>query len=413
MIETEWNLLGAFIRDNSLVDRYPCDPQDFSDKLHSEAYGIIRDLVGDDEVASIASVSDRMKSPGALQWVEDLVNNTVTANVGVYWKMIRKAGRVRRAQVIGGALSSATPDEIESCLGELLALSHSEGSHESTITKATSKYFDFLDEVQAGKPPGVTSGLAQLDEKLGWFQACDLITIASRSQHGKTALMMHIANSQTAPVGLISGEQPSMQLGMRSLASIGRVNLKNMRTGRLSSKELEHLDSANKLLHDRPIYIFDKGNPSIYEIEAVARQWVHYKGIKILLVDYLQLVSGGEGEEHRLQIGDVAYHLKALAKQLEIPIVCLAQVARAIDSRPPGPNYLGRMPYTANLADSAKIEDASDQIITLYRPSVYWPDIERLKGLAFLNICKNRHGPVGHICVKWIGEYVQFEDQAA
>ncbi|KKK61687.1 hypothetical protein LCGC14_3011850, partial [marine sediment metagenome] len=330
MIETEWNLLGAFILDNSLVDRYPCDPQDFADKRNGETYLIIRDLVTAGDAADVGSVSDRMRQADALTWLADLVNNAGTANVGSYWKMLRKEGRVRRAQAIGTELSTATTDDIEKSVTALMALSHEQGSHESTISKATGKYFDFLDEVQAGKPPGVTSGLAQLDEKLGWFQRSDLITIASRSQHGKTALMMHIANSQKDPVGVISGEQPAMQLAMRSLASLGRVNLKHMRTGRLSSQSLERLSTANQRLHDKAIYIFDKGNPSIYEIEAVARQWVHYKGIKLLLVDYLQLVSGGEGEEHRLQIGDVAYHLKALAKALEIPIVCLAQVARAI-----------------------------------------------------------------------------------
>ena len=110
-----------------------------------------------------------------------------------------------------------------------------------------------------------------------------------------------------------------------------------------------------------------------------------------------------------MQIGDVVYQLKGLAKELEIPVVALAQVGRAIDSMPEGDSHHGRMPYANHLADSAKIEDAADQIITLYRPEVYWP-LDHLRGVTYLNVCKNRHGAVGAVTAQWTGEFVRFGD---
>ena len=412
-IETEWNLLGAMLLDNSIVEAYPLTPADFADQRNRSLYETIRKLTAKGEPADIVTVASASGvNVGAL--AEYANNSTAGSNIAAYHAMLKRHGSLRKARAVAERLSeAASMDDIESCLSDLIALSHTQESHESDQVTAVRRAVDHLELIESGVKPGLTTGIATLDRKLGGLQPGDLIVIAARSQHGKTALMMNMANAQTDPVGIISGEQPNVQIAMRSMAMTASVSLQRMRTGTLQDADWQRLNTAIQSLHDKRVQIFDKGGPSITEIMAVARQWKQRHGIKILFVDFLQLVTGGDGNEHRLQIGDVARKLKTLAKQLNIPIVALAQIRRAVDGNPAGPTFMGRLPFAADLADSAQIEDAADQIITLYRPSVYWPNEEHLEGKAFLNITKNRHGATGTIAIEWVGEYLQFGDRAA
>lgn len=417
-IAAERAVLGAMIKDNSLISDLVCDPEDFAEQSSAEIFTAMRDLVNGGEVADIVTVSDHLKSQSDRDYMRtlaDLVYDTPgTVNAQSYYKMMKSTSRVRRARGLAEELQNIQdPNEVEAFASRLMAMCREHESHVSSQTKSVRDAIDHLERLQEGAKPGLPTGLTALDEKLGGLQPSDLVVIAARSQHGKTALMMHMANSQSVPVGIISGEQPSVQLGLRSLAMVGDVSLKDMRTGQLTDNQWSRIGDAAQQLHDRNVYIYDRGNPTISEVEVQARQWCFHNGVKVLFVDFLQLIAGGAGEEHRLQVGDVVYRLKALAKQLKIPVVALAQVARRVDSMPEGNNFMGRMPYTSHIADSAKIEDAADQIMTLYRPEVYWPTVERMQGIAYLNVCKNRHGPTGFVSVKWIGEYVQFKDRAA
>lgn len=405
-------VLGAMILDNSLVQAYPLDAIDFADQTHAAIYRALSDLVDEDSPAGVEGICNRLTTTTGRDYLADVAsianNATGSANIRVYVKALRRESRLRRIRAIGEQLASIeNADDAESHISDLLTIGQTQKSHVSDLKKASAEALDLLETLEAGKDPGLPTGIHALDEKLGGLQPSDLIVIAARSQHGKTALMLQIASNQNVPVGLISGEQPNVQLGMRAIAQLGGVSLRDMRIGKLTKDQWSQIDVGVKQIAKRQIYTMDKGNPSITEIIGQARQWAHHQGIKALFVDYLQLVSGGGGGEHRLQIGDVVYQLKGLAKELKIPVVALAQVARAIDSAPEGDNYRGRMPYANHVADSAKIEDAADQIITLYRPEVYWP-LSHLEGLTYLNICKNRHGATGYVTTQWTGEYVRF-----
>src|SRR5690606_4915868 len=144
---------------------------------------------------------------------------------------------------------------------------------------------------------------------------------------------------------------------------------------------------------------------------AQARAWKFDQDIGILLVDYLQKVRGGRGESFRLQVGDITAQLKDLARELKIPVVVLAQVKREVESRPMGGDGLGRMPYMGDISESGIVEQEGDQIMTLYRPEVY-DDNPEFHGVAYVNICKNRHGPVGHKKISWGGGHVEGGDIA-
>ena len=414
---SEQAVLGALLRDNSLVSVYPLDATDFEDQQNAMIYRAIRELVAQDRPAGVDGVVTRLQETTNRDYlveVASLAANAIgTANIRVYVKEVRSKAALRKIREIGLSLAAITDkSEAEGHISKLLSIDQTQMNFVSDIQAAAVDAVNLLEELREGKRRGLTTGIRALDHKLGGLQPSDLIVIAARSQHGKTAFMLNMANAQQVPVGLISGEQPNVQLGMRAISQLGGVSLKDMRTGNLTEGQWSGVDLGLKKVSDRRIYTMDKGNPSIHEIVGQARQWAHHQGIKALFVDYLQLVSGGGGYEHRLQVGDVVYQLKALAKELDIPVVALAQVGRAIDSLPEGDNYTGRMPFANHLADSAKIEDAADQIVTIYRPEVYWP-FDHLEGVTYLNVCKNRHGPTGYVMARWDGEFVRFSDAGA
>lgn len=415
-MSAERQILGAMIYDNSLVETYPLSADDFTDKLCATIYRAMAALVSEAKPAGVEAIESRLRDTTGRDYLADIasiaINSTAAPNIAAYVSQFRREANLRRVRAVGSRLAEIeSADEADGLIADLMAVGQTQINHTADLKRGAGEAVTLLEEVEAGKEPGLPTGLHALDKKLGGMQPSDLIIIGARSQHGKTALMLQIAVNQKVPVGLISGEQPNIQLGMRAIAQHGGVRLSDMRTGRLDKAGWDGVNRGVKAIERREVYTMDKGNPSINEIVGQARQWRHHHGIRALFVDYLQLVSGGSGSEHRLQMGDVVYRLKGLAKELNIPVIALAQVARAIDSYPEGSDHLGRMPYASNLADSAKLEDAADQIITLYRPEVYF-DREFLKGIAYLNLCKNRHGPTGYVQTRWFGEFVRFGDAA-
>src|SRR5690606_33492053 len=219
------------------------------------------------------------------------------------------------------------------------------------------------------------------------------------------------ASAANCGVGIFSGEQGRSQIGMRMMAIDGPVSLHKMRTAKLKDEEWERVSRVMNEARNKPIWIYDRPAPTLDEIVAQARSWKFHNNIGIVMIDYLQKIRGGQGENFRLLTGDIAVTLKNLARELKIPVVALAQVNRSVESRPMGDDGMGRMPYMSDIAEASIIEQEADQIITLYRPEVY-DDAPQFKGLAFANVCKNRHGPVGHIELSWRGEFLKFGDLA-
>jgi replicative DNA helicase len=211
-------------------------------------------------------------------------------------------------------------------------------------------------------------------------------------------------------VGVISGEQSRVQIALRSIAIRGTVKLHNMRLGKIGDEEWMRINGAISALSTAPIWLFDKPGPTLDDIRRQARRWRYENRIDVLMVDYLQKIQGS-GRDKRLEVADVAAQLKNLARELDIPVLALAQVNRSVETRPLGEHCMGRMPHAGDMAESGNIEQEADQIVTLYRPEVYNQE-QRFKGLAYANVCKNRHGPTGVIDIAWRGEYLQFGDLA-
>lgn len=415
-ITLERSLLGAVMADNAQIARVSLTRSDFTVTSHGQIFAIVSRMISAGKVADAVTVAEVLEAETGRDWTRVVCDMVVEclapSNAPAYAASIRNASIARRARQIGETLAQdGTADAVSSAIRELIELTSASSDHSCHVYDAMTDAINELSTITEGKLPGISTGMRDLDEALGGMHREDLIVIAARPAMGKTAFMLNLAASANCGVGIISGEQGRVQLGMRLFAIDGPVSLHRMRTGHLEDDEWPRVNRVMNEMKARRIWLFDKPAPTMYDIVTQARAWKFHNDIGVLMVDYLQKIRGGNGESFRLQIGDIAVQLKDLARELKIPVVVLAQVNRDVEKRNLGSDGLGRMPYMSDIAESAIIEQESDQIFTLYRPEVY-DDSPQYHGVAYVNICKNRHGPVGHKALSWRGEYLKFGDLA-
>lgn len=420
-IALEENVIGALLLDGSQADAIELSPDDFVSAKHRQIFQAIRQIRARNEVIDAITVAGLLsRGPGNEAWLNicaELAKETCTpSNASAYAKLVKQRSRMRQAMHIAADLQSGvtgdTSEAIDVAIRALMELNRTSQSWNCTLGEALGPAIDELDESHRaqGKPTGLPTGIRDLDRDLGGMHRTDLIVVGGRPAAGKTAFMLNTMLGCGGRVGVVSGEQSRVQIALRSIAIRGMVKLHNMRLGKVSDDEWLRINSAIAALHHAPVWLFDKPAPTLQDIERQARRWRYENRIDVLMVDYLQKIAGG-GRDKRLDVGDVAAGLKNIARELDIPVLALAQVNRSVESRPLGEHGLGRIPQAGDMAESGIIEQEADQIITLYRPEVYSQE-ERFKGLAMVNVCKNRHGPVGIIDLAWRGEYLQFGDLA-
>jgi replicative DNA helicase len=352
---------------------------------------------------------------GGISYVIGLTNSTPSAaSIRAYAKIVREKSLLR--SIIAEATDAASaafepnakPDILEDLLQRLMRLQRHDDAAEFTIRQAEGEAFR---EAQAahdrgGKLAGITTGFVDIDEQIGGWHPGDFNVIGARPGMGKTALMLcmaHTAALTGASVGVISAEMSASQLGARMLAISGRVNARGFRTGRFHDEEWGRiLDAAGKDA-SLPIRILDRSRPTIEEVRRVATRWKKQHGLRILFVDYLQRITA-KGEKRNERIGEVAIGLKTLARDLEIPVVCLAQVGRDVEKR------TNKIPVMADLSDSGEIEKEADQVAFLYRGSYYNPECDNATD-AELHVDKNRHGPCGMVPLTWVAHSMRYENR--
>lgn len=415
-IDCERSVLGAILADNAQVRNVDLLPRDFSVGTHAQIYEAARRLIGAGNAMDALTLAEALeRETGRKDWLQVTVRVQqeclAPSNAAQYAAIVRKASLSRQAAMIGERLVNGGGEAISDAIRALIELGATNQDHACHVSEAIKLAVDELEAITAGKPPGIRTGIHDLDDMLGGLHDEDLIVIGARPSMGKTAFMLNVACAADAGVGVISGEQGRTQIGMRLFSMEGPVSLHRMRIGKLDDEEWSRIATVMGVMKRRPIWIYDKPSPSIDEIVSQARAWKFHNNIGLLMVDYLQIIRGGRGQDFRLQVGDITQQLKDLGRELKIPVVALSQIKREVESRPMGEDGLGRMPYMADLAEASIIEQIADLIGTLYRPEVY-DDIPQYKGLAYFNACKNRHGPVGHKALSWRGEYLKFGDLA-
>jgi replicative DNA helicase len=412
--DLEAALVGMAIRDASVIPLTGLSASDFDVPLHQMAWEAIADLSASGTAPDSLSVAEAIEARHKVRCGPELGRMTREApspkSAPHYAEKVKDARARDRLSALAGCLVEDKPvaELVADAMKELTALSATGRKRSQWLREILPAVVDDLD----GKAllPVVPSGFKDIDKFLGGLHGGDLIVVAARPAMGKTAfglnLLRHACDAGRV-VGMISGEQGREQIAQRMLALKGDISLARMRARSLDDSDWSRISTSMSAVKDYKLLIDDLPRPRLFDCISIARSWKHAHGLELLVVDYLQLIQA-QGDGFRLQVGEVAQGLKALARELEIPVVVLAQVKREVESRPLG-DGMGRLPYMGDIAESSIIEQAADQILTLYRPAVY-PEAKKPEGEAWLNVAKNRHGKTGLIPMTWRGHSLRFEN---
>ncbi|MBL1433783.1 MAG: replicative DNA helicase [Gammaproteobacteria bacterium] len=431
-IEAEQSVLGALMLDNLSWERVAdvLDGPDFYRSDHQFIFQAIAKLAENGspyDVVTLSEVlenSDQLERVGGLTYLGSLAKNTPSAaNIVAYAEIVRERSVLRQLIQVGQGISqSAYRPEGRSTL-ELLddAERHVFGiAQQGNIGKEgfrgmkelLQKAVDRIDVLaQTGSSiTGVATGFSDLDELTAGLQPGDLIIVAGRPSMGKTAFAIniaeHVAIKADKAVAVFSMEMPGEQLIMRMLSSLGRINQQRLRTGKLEDTDWPRLTSAIGILQDVKLFIDDSAALTPIDIRARARRLMRDNNgeLGLIVVDYLQLMQSPRSSENRTaEISDISRSLKALAKELHVPVIALSQLNRSLEQRP------NKRPVMSDLRESGAIEQDADVIAFIYRDEVYNEDSPE-RGIAEIIIAKQRNGPIGMKKLTFLGEYTRFEN---
>ncbi len=434
-MEAERSILGAILLDNSLYDQAAehLTPDDFSLDAHRRVYSRMRDLQESGrpvDMITLVEELDRHKEVeaiGGVAYLSSLIDGVPDRpSIEHYVRIVRNKallrGLINAAQnAIAEAIEHS--DEAEEVLGRaeqaIFQLSENRiGQGFMNIPSIIKGSFGSLEELYARgqEITGLATHYTQLDKLTSGLQPSDLIIIAARPSMGKTALAMNIAENAAVldgkVVGVFSLEMSREALLMRMLASHAQVDSKDLRQGFLTKDDMRKLTRATEQLSHSKLFIDDSPGISVSEMRAKARRLRQTEGLDLLIVDYLQLMSavpiGGKRFENRTQeVSAISRGLKALAKELKVPVVALSQLSRAPESR--GGDH---RPQLSDLRESGSIEQDADVVAFIFREEVYKKDDPDLDGIAELIVAKQRNGPTDMIKMAFIKRYTRFENLA-
>ena len=434
-LEAELSILGGILIDNYAINRVLeiLSPSEFYREAHRKIFGAMIDISNRGEPVDLITLNEALKASGDLDavggpaYIASLADGVATAaNITYYAKIVKEKAVLR--ELINVATEIVTKGYEESGhidgfldYAETRIFEISENKVRPSfylakdIVKDSFKTIERLydrKEMVTGSP----SGFTKLDRMTSGFQPSDLIIVAGRPSMGKTALCLNMAlnmmrreTEAISPVAIFSLEMSKEQLVTRMLCSEARVDASKLRSGYLSESDWPKLTRAAGFLSEAPIYIDDSPAISVLEMRAKARRLkAEKKGLGMIIVDYLQLMRGRDGTERREQeISEISRSLKALAKELDVPVIALSQLSRAVEQR--GGD---KRPMLSDLRESGSIEQDADVVLFVFREEFYKRDDEDLKGIAEIIIGKQRNGPVGMVKLSWLSEYTRFENLA-
>lgn len=412
-IEAEQSVIGSLLIDKEAIIRVAdlLKSEDFYKDTHGMIYQAMLDVYSRREPIDLVSLTNRLEelhqleTVGGRSYLATLANAVPTASHVVHYASIvqRKATLRRLISAAGdiAKLGFEEDEEVDLTLDKaeqaLFGVSQRYLKQNFIPVKTVlTEAFERIDELHRdpGKLRGVPTGFADLDRVLAGLQKSDLIIIAARPSVGKTTLALDIARTiatrSKVPVGIFSLEMSKEQLVDRMICSEASVDMWKMRTGRLSEDEdFTRIGHAMGLLSEAPIFIDDSAVTSIMEMRTKARRLQAEHGLGLIVVDYLQLMEGRAHVENRVQqVAEITRGLKAIAKELNVPVLALSQLSRATEARTPP------IPKLADLRDSGSIEQDADVVLFIYREVIYKRDTDK-PNLAELHIAKHRNGPTG------------------
>lgn len=409
--EAEQSLIGAVLLTDHWLTECEIRPEDFLSEKGRIIWQSVMAVHEARQPVDLVTVATHMKGRG-FDWVaylSELSRNTPSAaSWKAYADILKRYSRLAKLSAIldeakAGVL--AGNDVGDSVISDLMALGNDAGDYEADAKSMLRSTVEMLEAVKNGTIKTVTAGLASLDDALSGLHPSNLIVIGGRPSMGKTVVLLNMADKAGVPVGIISSEMGRHQLGVRLLAMNNGASAEKLRKADLTNDEWLRVTSvAGRMVKESRLFVNDRPKVTIHDIERQARRWKHVHGIEALYVDYIQRIDGASGREKKHEdVGVVVRGLKNIARELDIPVVALAQVSRKVEDRSE------KRPFMGDLADSSEIEKEADEIITLYRDEVYNPNTP-LKGILELIICKSRHGETKMVPVKWNGAFMQVRD---
>ena len=428
--EAEQSLLGGLMLDNNAWEKIAdiIVKDDFYRKDHQIIFNGISKLIESAEACDVVTLSEfldnngELDSVGGLEYIATLANETPgSANVISYAKILREHSVNRSLIVAGNEISGSAFANDGRTASELI--DHAERLVFEIAEKGARGKLGFqhikkvlpntIDEIEYRQNndmdvTGVATGFNELDKLTSGFQKGDLVIIAGRPSMGKTTLAINIAENAAIGNGvataIFSMEMSREALAIRMISSLGRIDQKNLRNGDFKQDGWDRINSAVQMMEDAPIYVDDTPALSPTEVRARARRLKRESNIGLIVLDYLQLMQvPGNNENRTAEVSEISRSLKALARELEIPIIALSQLNRGIDSR------TDKTPLLSDLRESGSIEQDADTIAFIYREEFYNPDTPR-QGVADINISKQRNGPTGKFVLTFMGKYTKFEN---
>lgn len=429
-IEAEQSLIGGLMLDHAAWEKVAdvITADDFYRKDHRLIFSAIANLVETSNPCDVVTVSEYLEhrgeldQAGGLEYIATLANETPgAANARAYAKILRERAVLRAlinagneisgsAFATDGRMASELVDEAERLvfkIAEKGARGRSGFKHLKKILPEAVDRIDVLHQSE-GDITGIPTGFTELDKMTAGLQPGELVVIAGRPSMGKTALAINIAENAAigskVPTAIFSMEMPSQQLAFRMISSLGRIDQTHLRTGRFPDEDWSRINTAVQLMSEAPIFIDDSAALSPTEIRARSRRLQREHGLGLIVVDYLQLMEvPGNTENRATEISEISRSLKALSKELELPIIALSQLNRSVEQR------TDKRPVMSDLRESGAIEQDADLILFIYREEVYNKDTPK-KGIADISIAKQRNGPIGDFPLTFVGRYTKFEN---
>ncbi len=430
-IQAEQSVLGGLMLDNQSWDQIAdrVGEIDFYRREHQLIFRAVEALAELSKPFDIVTLSEELNrlgvldESGGLAYLSTLARDTPSAaNIRAYADIVREHSVTRQLIHVGneiansgfqpeGRNSSELLDAAESKVFEIAEQRSKSGSGFESVKNLLTKAVDKIETLFQQDDPitGVATGFADFDAQTAGLQPADLIIVAGRPSMGKTSFAMNIAENvaigSKLPVAVFSMEMPGDSLVMRMMSSLGRINQHRVRTGKLDDDEWPRLTMAVNLLSEARIYIDDTPALSPMEVRARARRLMRdHKDLGLIVIDYLQLMQApGAGDNRTNEISLISRSLKALAKELNVPVIALSQLNRSLEQR------TNKRPIMSDLRESGAIEQDADLVVFIYRDEVYneeSPD----KGMAEIIIGKQRNGPIGTTRLTFLGQYTKFEN---
>ncbi len=432
-VEAEQAIIGGLMLENQAWDKVStklCEA-DFYRTEHRVLFRAVVELSRRGQPFDVVTLLDNLKSvdeldeAGGEAYLFELANNTPSvANVSAYADIVREKSVQRQLIAVASAIADSAynpggrevPELLDFAETKVFAIAEQTGGEggpemiKSILVRAVEK-IDALYH-SGDSITGLPTGLSDLDKMTSGLQPSDLVIVAGRPSMGKTALAMnmaeHAAIKSGRPVLVFSMEMPSDSLAMRMMSSLGRIDQHRIRTGKLDDDDWPRVTSAVHMLSEASLFIDDTPSLSPSEMRARARRLMKEHGqLGLIVVDYLQLmkVPGFKAENRTGEISEISRSLKALAKELSVPVIALSQLNRSLEQR------ADKRPVMSDLRESGAIEQDADLICFIYRDEVYSEDSPD-KGTAEIIIAKQRNGPIGKVRVAFLGKYTRFEDLA-